>query len=273
MRLVAFVAGCIFAASSGGAAHADIPTNDAAQLDQHTTTSNTEIKLVPVTTDHAKARSGIHCASTTGQKGAVKNTAVAPNSATGAAAVNSSAPSFPTAMQSGTSGAPLGEQYDGSQTAAVAAGVAGGQQSATGGNSNYASQTSQVGNSPTVMAAWDANSSARTQNGITFDSVIETASLIAQAYNLANMASVEQMSQAGGTLGYSPVQPVWPRCRAGTAGQGTLASPCVKTASTCSVVSSSCVESRYIDSYGNVIYYLAAAQSGFAAASASPLRK
>ena len=50
-------------------ARADVPTIDAAQLDQHTNIANTKVKLIPIVTNHATADQGIHCAATRGKRG------------------------------------------------------------------------------------------------------------------------------------------------------------------------------------------------------------
>ena len=152
-------------------------------------------------------------------------------------------------------------QYEGSQTASVGAGVVANQSAIQSGNSDYTSKSGQVGSSLTVMAAFDANTGIRTQNGVTFNTVIGSANLLVQALNLINLATVNQSSQSGGALTY-PVPTTTrpsPICPAGSQGLGTIASPCVGTNSTCLTAgapANACVERRYIDTYGNVIYYL-----------------
>ena len=245
-------------------ARADVPTIDAAQLDQHTNIANTKVKLIPIVTNHATADQGIHCAATKGQKGAVTNTTATPNAATGASAVQSAAPSAPTAVSSTATGPTLALQNQGSQTAAVASGISADQQTVTSGTSALSSQGSQVGTSPTVMSAWDANSSARTQQGLTFNNVIGAVAGLAQAYNVANMASIQISSQSGSSLAYpnpaasggtnNSLCPTW------AVGSGTSTSPCVARTSNCTAASATCVEQRYVDSYGNVIFYLASLQ-------------
>jgi len=170
----------------------------------------------------------------------------------------------PTSVVPTATGPTLALQNQGSQTAAVASGVAGDQQTVTSGASALSSQGSQVGTSQTVMAAWDANSSARTQQGLTFNNVITAVIGLAQAYNVANMANVQISSQSGLSLTYpsslvtagsgSSLCPSW------ASGSGTSSSPCVAKTSNCTAVSSTCVEQRTVDSYGNVIVYLASLQ-------------
>ena len=75
------------------------------------------------------------------------------------------------------------------------------------------------------------------------------------------------MSQAGGSANYAPTYTAG-KCPVGATGQGTAASPCVGVGSTCSATAALCVEQRYVDSYGNVIYYLAMMQTAKTAAAA-----
>ncbi len=242
-------------------ARADIPTIDAAQLDQHANTSAAKVKLVPVVTDHATSRRGIHCATTKGRKGSVLNTAAPANTAAGQSAVQSSAPGAPTAVASGATGADLAAQYQGSQTAGVAADVAGGQQTVANGSAALTQQGASVGTSQTVMAAWDANSIARAQQGTTFNNVISAVTALAQAYNLANLASVELASRSGASLTYPTPTTGGSLCPSGATGMGTSSNPCAVKSSNCTKASATCVVQRAIDSYGNVIYYLASLQA------------
>ena len=115
------------------------------------------------------------------------------------------------------------------------------------------------------MAAWDANSTARTQQGLTFNNVIAAMIGVAQAYNIANMANIQIASQSGSSLAYpTPATPPsgspTSLCPAWATGAGTSASPCVAKTSNCTARSATCVEQRYVDSYGNVIFYLASVQ-------------
>ena len=256
---------CLAAALACTPACADIPTIDAAQLDQHTHTANTKVKLVPVVTNHATARQGVHCATTTGQKGTVSNTAAPANTAVGQNAVQSSAPGTPTTVTTGATGATLSVQDQGSQTAAVAAGATGSQQTVTNGSSALTQQGATVGTSQTVMAAWDANSAARTQQATTFNNVISAITTLTQAYNVANLAHVEIASQSGSSLSYPSTSPTPGAgasfCPAWATGAGTSASPCTAKTSNCTAASAICLVQRTVDSYGNVIYYLASVQS------------
>ena len=260
---VLLVVGMLMVAAMG-TGRADIPVIDAPQLDQHSKTAATKIKLAPVVSDHAKARTGIHCATTTGQKGAVKNNAAAPDATAGAKAVTSAAPSFPTTVDPAATGAALATQTQGSQTATVVAGVVGNQQTVTAASADYAAQGGQVGSSATVMAAWDANTSVRVQNGLSLNTVIGVANLLAEALNIANLATVRQSSQAAGSLTYP--RPPGPSCPATMSGRGSIIDPCVAANSVCltaaprAAPSAACVERRFLDSYGNVIFYLATVQ-------------
>ena len=244
---------------------ADIPTIDAAQLDQHANTANMKVKLVPVVTNHATARQGVHCATTTGQKGTVSNTAAPANAAVGQNAVQSSAPGTPTSVTTGATGATLSVQDQGRQTAAVAAGAAGSQQTVTNGSSVLSQQSSAVGTSQTVMAAWDANSIARTQQATTFNNVIAAVTALTQAYHVANLARVEIASQSGSSLSYPTLSPTTgataSQCPTGATGAGTSSSPCAAKTSNCTAASATCLVQRTVDSFGNVLFYLASVQS------------
>ena len=253
-----------FLCASSLAARADIPTLDAAQLDQHTNIANTKVQLIPVVTNHATADQGIHCSATTGKKGTTTNTTATPNAATGNNAVASAAPNVPTTVAPSATGPALALQTQGTQTSAVAASVAADQQTVASGTSALSAQGTQVGTSSTVMAAWDANSSARTQQGLTFNNVIGAVAGLAQAYNVANLASVQVASQSGSSLAYPTTAPTSTvastLCPKWATGMGTSVSPCVAKSSNCTSASASCVEQRTTDSYGNVIFYLASLQ-------------
>ena len=265
MTRSAFAILCTAAALVCTPVRADIPTIDAAQLDQHANTANTKVKLVPVVTNHATARQGVHCATTTGQKGTVANTAAPANAAVGQNAVQSSAPGTPTTVTTGAAGASLGVQDQGRQTAAVAAGAAGSQQTVSNGSSVLSQQGATVGTAPTVMGAWDANSIARTQQATTFNNVIAAVTMLAQAYNVANLARVEIASQSGASLNYPTLSPTTgataSQCPTGATGAGTSSSPCTTKSSNCTAASATCLVERTVDSLGNVLFYLASVQS------------
>ena len=261
----------------GGSASASIPTLDAAQLDQHTGTSQTKVKLIGVVKQHQAARSGIRCAATTGQKGAVKDNGATASPAAGAKVVNSYAAAAPTRVDPSAKGAAYAAQVDGNATASVASGVVANQQTVSAANSNFSSASSKAGNSPTVMAAFDANTSARAQNGLTINQVAGAANLWAQALNIANLATVDQQSQAGASLSYPPVAASRSSCPSGMSGLGTATSPCVAANSICSTTQpgstpeGACISQRHADTYGNVVYYLAFVQNGAAALTAEQI--
>ncbi len=265
MRAFLLLAAVPILCASTLVARADIPTLDAAQLDRHTNTANTKVQLVPVVTNHKSANQGIRCATTTGKKGATTNTTATPNAAAGNSTVLSSAPNVPTAVAPAATGPNLALQTQGAQTSAVASGVVADQQTVASGASALSSLGSQVGSSQTVMAAWDANSSARAQQGLTFNNVIGAVAGLAQAYNVANLANIQIASQSGSSLAYPTPTPTsgtaTSLCPKGATGAGTSASPCVAKSSNCTSASSSCVEQRTIDSYGNVVFYLASLQN------------
>ena len=101
---------------SAGIALANVPIEDAAQLGKKTETSASTIKLVPIVEQHDVGRKAVNCAVTKPGKGAVKNPAVAPDAAAGAAvAQRYGAP----AAVAGATGPALAGQTLGTQSGAV----------------------------------------------------------------------------------------------------------------------------------------------------------
>ena len=110
----------IFWCLSNVVAFANVPIEDAAQLGKKTETSASTIKLVPIVEQHDVGRKAINCAVTKPGKGAVKNPAVAPDAAAGAAVAQKyGAP----AAVAGATGPDLAGQTLGTQTGAVVSGA------------------------------------------------------------------------------------------------------------------------------------------------------
>jgi hypothetical protein len=126
------------------------------------------------------------------------------------------------------------------------------------------------------MAAIDMNSAARLQNNLAWNSAIGSANLWVTALNALNLAMTSDTSRSalGMRATASATQPTSdPLCPAGMAGSGTAADPC-RAPSACSTTppgsppDPACVSARTIDTDGNVIFYLARAQSAAASGNA-----
>ena len=261
----------------GGAvpALADIPVNDAAQLTQKSLTAGTTVKLVPVTTQRQDANNGVHCAVTTGKKASVTNPTVQPQSGAGAQAIQSYAPDQPTTPDTTAQGAALNDQTLFQSSGNVVAGLNASGSTMTAAKSAFQSASQQVGTAQTVMASIDMNSAARLQNNLAWNGAIGSANLWVTAINALNLAMTSDMSRAA--LGMRATsntnsQPIsGPACPAGLIGSGTPSEPC-RTPSTCSTTppgsppDPACVSARYVDTDGNVLFYLAQIQNAANAA-------
>ncbi|MBR1040692.1 hypothetical protein JQ593_17965 [Bradyrhizobium viridifuturi] len=275
IRRIALIASLVVVGA--GPALADIPVNDAAQLTQKSLTAGTTVKLVPVTTQRQDANNGVHCAVTTGKKANVTNPTVQPQSGAGTQAIQSYAPDQPAAPDPTAQGAALNDQTLFQSSGNVVAGLNASGSTMTAAQSAFQSASQQVGTAQTVMASIDMNSGARLQNNLAWNSVIGSANLWVTAINALNLAMTSDMSRAA--LGMratsnSNSQPVSdPACPAGLIGSGTPTDPC-RTPSTCSTTppgspsDPACVSARYVDTNGNVLFYLAQVQNAANAAAA-----
>ena len=275
IRRIALIAGIVVVGAAP--ALADIPVNDAAQLTQKSLTAGTTVKLVPVTTQRQDANNGVHCAVTTGKKANVTNPTVQPQSGAGAQAIQSYAPDQPAAPDPTAQGAALNDQTLFQSSGNVVAGLNASGSTMTAAQSAFQSASQQVGTAQTVMASIDMNSGARLQNNLAWNGAIGSANLWVTAINALNLAMTSDMSRAA--LGMratsnSNSQPVsGPACPAGLIGSGTPTDPC-RTPSTCSTTppgspsDPACVSARYVDTNGNVLFYLAQIQNAANAAAA-----
>ena len=263
-------------ALSAGAAAAAVPVNDAAVLDKKTETSGAVIKLVPVTTNRAKTNDCVKKAVTTGQKAPAKDSAVPKNVAGGKNTVQQFDPGSDLAKPAGSS-AGVGQQATlFEETSGVVGGVTASQGTVTATGQVYQGLAGQVGSAGNVMQAFDQNSGVRVQNAMTWNNVTGAMNLLAQAWNLANIVSASDTSQSALAL-QTPVPPGsgGGACPAGMTGAGTAQSPC--RSATCSATALSvtpdpgCVSRRYIDTRGNVAFYLAHSVEMFASMPATPV--
>jgi hypothetical protein len=252
---------------------ADIPVDDAAQLTQRSQTASTTVKLVPVTTQRQDANSGVKCAVTTGKKAAITNPTVQPQSGAGSQAIQSYGPDQPATPDPAAQGAALNSQTLFKSSGDVVAGLGASCSTMAAAQSAFKAAGQQVGTAPTVMAAIDMNSAARLQNNLAWNSAIGSANLWVTALNALNLAMTSDMSRSA--LGMRATARAaqatsGPVCPVGMVGSGTAADPC-RAPSACSTTPPgsspdlSCVSGRYVDTDGNVIFYLAQAQNAASA--------
>ena len=273
IRRIALIASLVVVGA--GPALADIPVNDAAQLTQKSLTAGTTVKLVPVTTQRQDANNGVHCAVTTGKKASVTNPTVQPQSGAGAQAIQSYAPDQPTTPDTTAQGAALNDQTLFQSSGNVVAGLNASGSTMTAAKSAFQSASQQVGTAQTVMASIDMNSAARLQNNLAWNGAIGSANLWVTAINALNLAMTSDMSRAAlgmrATSNINSRPTSGPACPAGLIGSGTGSDPC-RTPSTCSTTppgsppDPACVSARYVDTDGNVLFYLAQIQNAANAA-------
>ena len=258
-----------FLLASANAALADIPVEDAQQLTQKIQTSAATATLAPVQQKQRDGQKGIDCATHTGQQGAVQNNTATPNTAAGAAAVQSYDPQMPLSPTANASAPTLATQNFGSSASTVVGGNMATQATIVSNGSTYQSASALVGRSPTIMAGYDQNSSIGTQNGLSWNQALATANLLVSAYNAVNMMRVSQVSRAARGMNFTSYASGIGAtannaiCGTGYRGSGTANDPCILSAGQIcqSLLDGGCIEHRIADSLGNVIVYLERAQS------------
>lgn len=263
------VLGCGFLIAWEASALADIPVDDAQQLTQKAQTAAVSTDMVPVQQKHRDGQKGIDCATHTGQQGATQNNTAAPDTSAGAAAVKKYDAQMPAKPMADAKGATLATQTFGKSAADVVAGNIGTQASVVANGPTYRSASILVGQSPTIMAGYDQNSSVGAQNGVSWNQVLATANLLVSAYNAINMMRVSGYSQAARGTSFTSwasgagAAPNTALCGAAFRGSGTARHPCISMSSPfCqSLLDGGCWERRVTDSAGNVIVYLERAQS------------
>ena len=247
----------------GGVALADIPVDDDQQLTQKTLTQTTTTSTVPVQQNNNKGQGGINCATHQGQKGTTQNNTAQPNTATGNTAVQQYDPQSATAPANPTTAPGVATQNLDQTAASVVAGNAATQTTITANGPTYQTASTGIGPAPTFMAGYDQNSSLGTQNGLSWNQVLQTANLLVTAYNAINVSRNAQLSQAARAMAFVPwaigagAVPSNAMCAAGFSGAGTATSPCVAANGACQSLSNGgCWQYRTFDSLGNVIVYL-----------------
>ncbi len=246
---------------------AAIPTSDAKQLDEKAATSGTIIKLVPVTTQRKTANDGVKCAVTTGKKAAVKDPASKAQTGAGAKTIQAYAPSMPATPAADAKGGVLASQNHFKATGDVVGGLEASRTSLTSAQSAFQAAGQEVGTAKTVMAAIDMNSAARTQNGLAWTGATNATNLWVTAINALNLARTSDRSRGAGGLKMSGgLASNGAVCPVGMIGSGTITDPC-RSASTCSTTpigttpDPACVGARFVDSSGNVLFYLSQVQA------------
>lgn len=259
-------------AAGSDAALAAVPTRDQAILNKRTETATVKVRLLDTTKKTDTNAKGIRCATTTGQRGTTRDTTqpVAPNG--GDQRVQQFDPAIRRAPES-TGNLPANTGRNAQQRALM-----NGTSTVIGGvdtqaavipetHSQYRQMGQGVGTAPTVMGALDQNSAVRMQNGITWNQATQSANLLVQALNTANLFNVGQLSASatGMNTGLPLPAPTGGSngmCAAGYVGRGTTDDPCRPANSVCSTTppgvtpDPACVSRRYIDRSGNVALYL-----------------
>lgn len=248
--------------------HANIPVSDQAILEKKSETASKKVKIKKLIDDQGKARDGVRCAVTTGKKAKVTDPRSDPNSSKG----ENSIKKFDTGSARPESGkgsvARIGSDTMAWDTvSSILANQDATGQSVSANQQSYASLGNSIGSSQTVMQAFDENSGIRSQNALSWNTAIQTATALTKALNLINLQNNSDKSRASSSIGFVPQssnQGGSSLCPSNTTGQGTQASPC--RSAVCSTTAygltpdSGCVTQRYTDSYGNIIYYLAVQQ-------------
>ncbi len=249
-------------------ARASIPVDDAAQLTQHSLTASTTVKLVPVMTRRKDANSGVKCAVTTGKKANVTDPTTKPQDGAGSQTIHAYAPDLPETPEPAAQGAALNSETLFKSSGDVVAGLDASRSTLSTAQSGFKNAGRQVGTATTVMAAIDMNSAARLQNDLAWNGVTASTNLWVTALNALNLATTSDTSRAAGGMQASSTgasRPNWPTCPSGMAGTGTVTDPC-RAAMECSTTppgtppDPGCISARYVDTEGNVIFYLAMAQ-------------
>lgn len=281
-------AAIVVSVTLGAAAHAAVPVNDGAVLNKRSEDSALKVQIKSISEQVQKSTKGIGCATTTPNKNtSVTSPTKTPEAGKGAATLEradptiSTSPAFtpPSTSGTGTTGAGAAGQggwtaaprAERAQTGQVIGGMETVQEKIQPNRQVFETMGRQVGTDATIMEAMDRNSAIRTQTGLTFNQAIQGTSYLAQAFNLANLATAAMTSQAsrGLTMPLPTGPAIQPQtmslCPAGMIGQGTAASPCVAAACSTTAYGTTpvpgCVARRTVDTTGNVSFLIEAAQT------------
>ena len=258
-----------------GQALANVQVNDGAILDRRGEEGAKKVEIKTISDQIKASTKGIGCATTTpGKASDVKSPTATPDAGKGAATLQradptiASSPAFTPPRGTGTGSSGQGGQGDWTaspraeraQTQTVIGGMETVQESIQPNRKVFETIGQGVGRDGTIMEAMDRNSAIRTQTGLTFNQALQGVAFLAQAFNIANLATAGRTSQATRALSVPSVGPVGPLqtislCPAGTTGEGSAARPCVTDA--CSAAGASgCVTRRITDAAGNVSYLI-----------------
>ena len=260
------------------AALAAVPTRDQVILNQRTETSTVKVRLLDTTKKTGTSTKGIRCATTTGQRGTTRDTTqpVTPNG--GDRRVQQFDPGIqgaPDTTNSSPGNPPINPGRNAQQralmdgTSTVVGGIDTQAAIIPDTQAQYRQMGQGIGTAPTVMGALDQNSAVRVQNGITWNQTTQSANLLVQALNAANLFNVGQLSASAGGMNTGLPQPTPTgagMCAAGFVGRGTPDDPCRPATSVCSTTppgvapDPACVSQRYVDRSGNVATYLGGVQ-------------
>lgn len=254
---------------------ANVPVNDAALLTKQSQTAGTTVKLVPIKTQRKDANKGVKCAVTTGKKADVTSPTVQPQSGDGARKIQSYSPESPVTPTAGAKGATLNNQTLFQSTGNVVGGLEASRSTLQAVQNGFRTTGQQVGQAETVMAALDMNAAARIQNNLAWNEAINSTNLWVTALNALNLAHTSDGSRAaGGMRTGGVVRPTMTGtvCPTGTSGSGTALDPCrtisgCQSAGTETSADPACVSPRYVDTAGNVLFFLEQLQNAAAAAS------
>ncbi|HEV2575497.1 MAG TPA: hypothetical protein VGU72_27430 [Beijerinckiaceae bacterium] len=267
MRPVTVLLVAVFAGLTAEA-RAAIPVDDAAQLTQHSLTASTTVKLVPITTQRKDANNGVKCAVTTGKKASITDPTVKPQAGAGSRTIQAYGPDLPANPDPAAQGGALNSQTLFKSTGDVVAGLDASRSTLSAAQSGFQSAGQRVGTGSTVMAAMDMNSAARLQNNLALNGVTGSTNLWLTALNALNLAMTSDMSRAAGGMRAAVTSgrpSSGPTCPIGMIGAGSPTDPC-RTPTGCSTTppgtapDPGCISARYVDTEGNVIFYLAQAQ-------------
>lgn len=254
---------------------ANVPVNDAALLTKQSQTAGIKVKLVPIKTQRKNASNGVKCAVTSGKKANVSNPTVQPQSGDGARKVQSYSPESSVTPDIRAKGARLSNQTLFQSAGKVVGGLDASRSTLQAARNVFRTAGQQAGTGETVMAALDMNSAVRIQNNLAWNEAINSTNLWVTALNALNLARNGDGSRAAGGMRASGTirpTPAGQVCPTGTTGSGTALDPCQTTAS-ChlgGIVTSgdaTCVTPRYVDTAGNVLFFLEQVQSAAAVSS------
>jgi len=110
---------------------------------------------------------------------------------------------MPATPAAGATGSIQATQTFGAAAGNVVAGNMATQSTIVSNGPTYQSASALVGQSPTIMAGYDQNSSIGTQNGLGWNQVLATANLLVSAYNAINVMRVSQASQAARGMNFT----------------------------------------------------------------------